>query len=159
MQTRLSTHLAGLALAILCTMLVGSARAGDSKLAGTWEVAVTFPQETCDRLECKCTAGTFQTLNTFLKDGAMVWSGGNLRAGTGQGAWKSLGHHSFMARFKFSMFDFSTGGRTGSEEVTKGITLTGPDTFEAPTTYDLFDAAGGITAQGCSINETATRFE
>jgi hypothetical protein len=131
MQTRLFTPLPGLALAILCTMLAGQGLvlgqdAGDRteprNLAGTWEVAVTFPQETCARLECQCTAGTFQTLNTFLKDGAMVWSGGNLRAGTGQGAWKSLGDHSFMARFKFSMFDFSTGGRTGSEEVTKGIT-------------------------------------
>jgi len=43
MQTRLFTHLAGLALAILCTMLVGSVRAGDSKLAGTWEVSCDIP--------------------------------------------------------------------------------------------------------------------
>ena len=122
---------------------------------------MTFPPDTCKKTECNCTAGTFQTLNTFLKDGAMMWSGGNLRAGSGQGLWKSLGHNSFMARFKFSMFNLPAGSRTGSEVVTKVITLTGtdPDTFEATTTYDLFDAAGNPTAQGCSINEIATRFE
>ena len=41
----------------------------------------------------------------------------------------------------------------------KDIRLTGPDTFEATTTYDLFDAAGAMTAKECIINETATRFE
>jgi hypothetical protein len=43
--------------------------------------------------------------------------------------------------------------------VTKDVRLTGPDTFEATSTYDLFDAAGTVVAQGCIINETATRFE
>ena len=64
-----------------------------------------------------------------------------------------------MARFKFLIFDLTTGRRTGSEELTKDIRLTGPDRFEATTTYDFFDAAGNMTAQGCIINETATRFE
>ncbi|MBM3225588.1 MAG: hypothetical protein FJZ47_17565 [Candidatus Tectomicrobia bacterium] len=43
--------------------------------------------------------------------------------------------------------------------MTKDIRLTGPDTFEATTTYDLFDVAGVATATGCVMHETATRFQ
>ncbi len=49
--------------------------------------------------------------------------------------------------------------RTGSEEVTSQISLTGPNAFEASASFDLFDAAGEIIGQGFVINETATRFE
>jgi hypothetical protein len=51
--------------------------------------------------------------------------------------------------------------RTGSEEVTSHIDLTGPNTFEATATFDLFNAAGSKTNDGqvCHINETGTRFE
>jgi hypothetical protein len=52
-----------------------------------------------------------------------------------------------------------SGMRTGSEEVTSQISLTGPNAFEASASFDLFDAAGEIIGQGCVINETATRFE
>jgi hypothetical protein len=72
----------------------------------------------------------------------MLWSGGNLRAGAGQGLWERLGRNHFMASFKFFIFDLASGNRTGSEELTKDISLTGSDTFEATTKYDLFDAAG-----------------
>jgi len=43
--------------------------------------------------------------------------------------------------------------------VPKDIRLTSPDAFEATSTFVVFDPAGNITAQGCIINETATRFE
>jgi hypothetical protein len=162
MQTQRFTRLSGMALAIMLTLLVGSVRAGDSKLEGTWDVTLRFPASSCNNA-CNCPGNTpnipIPTLNTFLKYGGMLWSGGSLLAGPGQGSWERLGHKHFMARFKFLIFDLTTGRRTGNEELTKDIRLTGSDTFEATTTYDLFDAAGNMTTQGCIINETATRFE
>jgi hypothetical protein len=89
----------------------------------------------------------------------MLWSGSALAVGLGQGEWERFEHYHYVARFKFFIFDPATGFSTGSEELIKDIRLTGPDTFEATTRYDLFDAAGQMTAQGCLINETATRFE
>jgi hypothetical protein len=163
MQTRLFTHLPGLALAVLFTMLVGSVGADNSKLEGTWNVTLRFPEETCDRpnQECgPCPGGgpniPIPTLNTFLKGGGMVWSGGSLFVGPGQGFWERLGHNHFMARFKFLVFN-PDGSRRASEELTKEISLTSSDTFEATTTYDYITAAG--TGTGCIINETAERFE
>ena len=168
MQTRLFTHLPGLALAVLCTLLVSSVGADGSQLAGTWDVTLQFPEETCVR--CGCPGNTpdipLLTLNTFLKGGGLLWSGSALTVGPGQGSWERLGDNHYMARFKFFIFaltiDSNSGAvianRTGSEELTKDIRLTDPDTFEATTTFDLFNAAGTMTAQGCIINETATRF-
>jgi hypothetical protein len=118
MQTRRFTHLPSLALVVLFTMLVGSIGADDRKLEGTWDVTLTCPQETCDRTTCRCPAcppgNTTQTLNTFLKGGGMVWSGGNLRAGAGQGSWERLGRNHFMANFKFFIFDLASGNRIGN---------------------------------------------
>ncbi len=44
MQTRLFTHLPGLALAVLRTMLVGSVGANDSKLEGRMECRREVPR-------------------------------------------------------------------------------------------------------------------
>ena len=160
MQTRRFTRLPGITLAVLLTLLVGSVGADESKLEGTWDVTTMFPQPTCDL--CGCPGNTpnipIPTLNTFLKHGGMLWSGGSLFVGPGQGSWERIGHNHFMARFKFLIFN-ANGSRRGSEELTKDVRLTGSDTFEATTTFDLFDAAGNTTATGCIINETATRFE
>jgi hypothetical protein len=125
MQTTRFTQLSGLALAVLFTMLVGSVGADDSKLEGTWNVTLRFPQETCDRPECgPCPGGgpdiPIPTLNTFLKGGGMVWSGGSLFVGPGQGFWERLGHNHFMARFKFLVFN-PDGSRRASEELTKSL--------------------------------------
>ena len=89
----------------------------------------------------------------------MLWSGSALAVVTGQGVWKLLGRNHYMARFKFYIFNPETGFRTGYEELTKDIRLTGPDTFEATTKYDLFDAVDQLIATECVINETAERFE
>jgi hypothetical protein len=171
MQTRRFTRLPGMTLAIMLTLLVGQGlvfgdddgdRTKPIKLEGTWDVYLQCPKETCDRTDCRCPGcpdNAILTLNTFLKGGGMVWSGGNLRAGTGQGAWERIGRHQFEARFKFLIFDLASGNRTGSEVLTKDISLTSPDRFEATTTYDLYDAAGSPTAEGCIINETGERFE
>jgi hypothetical protein len=163
MQTRPFTQLLGLVLAILFTMLIGSVRAQDiNPLVGTWDVTLRFPESSCNNA-CSCPANTpnipIPTLNTFLEQGGMMWSGGALVVSTGHGTWEDLGDNQFTARFKFFIFDLTTGFPTGVEEVTKDIRFTGPDTFEATSTYDLFDAAGTVVAQGCIINETATRFQ
>jgi len=163
MQTRRFTQLPALALALLFTMLVGSVRAQDSNtLVGTWDVIIRFPESSCNNA-CNCPGNTpdipLPTLNTFLEQGGMLWSGGALVVSTGHGTWEDLGDNQFTARFKFFIFDLTTGFPTGSEEVTKDIRVTGPDTFEATSTYDLFDAAGTVVAQSCIINETATRFQ
>jgi hypothetical protein len=167
MQTRLLTQLPSLALAVLFTMLVGSVgaddRKDDRKLEGTWDVTLQFPEETCHRPECNCPGNEanipIPALNTFLKGGGMLWSGSALAVVTGQGGWERLGRNHYMARFKFYIFDPETGFRTGYEELTKDIRVTGPDKFKATTTYDLFDAADQLIASECVINETATRFE
>jgi hypothetical protein len=149
-------------LAVMLTLLVGSVRADDRTLEGTWDVTLRFPESSCNNT-CNCPTGQpnnpLPSLNTFLKHGGMLWSGSALFVGPGQGEWERLGRNHFVARFKFFTFDSSTFRRTGSEELTKHIRLTGPDKFEATTTYDLFDTEGTMTAQGCIINETAKRFE
>jgi hypothetical protein len=162
MQTRWFTQLPGLALAVLFTMLVGSVRARDNPLVGTWDVILRFPESSCNNA-CSCPGNTpdilIPTLNTFLEHGGMLWSAGALVVGPGHGTWEYFGDDHFTARFKFFIFDLTTGLQTGYEEVTKDICLTGPDTFAATSTYDLFDAVGTVVVQGCIVNETATRFE
>ena len=169
MKTKLLTWIPGTTLAVLLTLLVGQdlvfGHDDDSReprtLEGTWNVTLLFPPETCGRPECgPCPGGgpdiPIPTLNTFLKGGGMVWSGGSLFVGPGQGFWELLGHNDFMARFKFLVFN-PDGSRRASEELTKDIRITGPDRFEATTTYDYITAAG--TGEGCIINEIAERFE
>jgi hypothetical protein len=134
-------------------------RARDKDLAGTWNVTLRFPDCTAT---CPCPGGVpnipIASLNTYQKDGTLLVGLGSLFAGAGHGSWERIGNNHFTARFKFFLFN-AAGVRTGSEEVTKDIRLTGPDTFEATSTFDLFDVAGNMTSQGCIINETATRFE
>jgi len=133
---------------------------GNGKLAGTWNVTLKFP--TCSAT-CPCPGGVpnipVPALQTFLSHGSIVEiAGGTLLRGPGVGSWQRTDDHKFAARFKFFLFN-PDGTRKGSEEVTDEIDLTGPDTFEASATFDLFDAAGTVIGQGCAINETATRFE
>ena len=141
---------------------LGSSEEGtkDKKLLGTWNVTLRFP--VCSA-GCPCPGGVpnipIPTLNSYIEDGTLqVALGGSLFSGPGHGSWERIGHNQFKARFKFFLFN-SSGMLRGSEEVTKDILLTGPDAFEATSSFDLFDAAGNMTSQGCIINETATRFE
>lgn len=159
-----------LALAGAFTLLVGqkavsgqnaSDETEDAKLAGTWNVTLKFPDCT---LTCPCPGGIpnipIPALHTYLKGESLLEvPGGSLFRGPGVGTWEQLDDHDFAAHFKFFLFKFDgTGGPRGSEVVTSQIDLTGPDTFDAAATFDLFDTAGNMTAQGCPINETATRF-
>jgi hypothetical protein len=127
----------------------------DKNFPGTWNVTLRFP--VCSA-GCPCPGGVpnipIPTLNSYLEDGTLLVAlGGSLFAGPGYGSWERIGHN----QFKFFLFN-SSGMLRGSEEVTKDILLTGPDAFEATSTFDVFDAAGNMTSQGCIINETATRF-
>jgi hypothetical protein len=163
-----------LIIAAMMTMLIGTSAQTTAKndqgesgegaqnrnLRGTWNVTLRFP--VCSA-SCPCPGGApnipIPTLNTYLKDGTMLVAlGGSLFSGPGQGSWQHLDPDQFNAHFKFFLFT-PAGTLRGSEEVKKSIFLTGPDTFEATSTFDVFDTAGNTTAQGCIINETATRFE
>jgi hypothetical protein len=171
MQTRRYTRLPGMTLAVMLTLLVGQGlvfgrddgdRTEPRKLEGTWNVTLRFP--VCSS-QCPCPGGTpnipIPALHQYLKHGSFrEASGGSPLRGPGLGSWEPIGHHQFEARYKFFLFnaDFS---RRGNEEVTSHIHLTGPEAFEATATFDLFDATGDKTSpeEGCTINETATRFE
>ena len=158
MQTQRFTRLSGMALAVMLTLLVGSVGADDRKLEGTWDVTLQF---TGGSPGCPSSDMRFPTLNTFLKDGGMLFSsGGRLFTGAGQGLWERLGHNHFMARFKFFLFN-GDGSLRGYEDLTKDpILLTGLDTFIATTTYHLhLEGPPPVDVYGCTIDETATRFE
>jgi hypothetical protein len=100
-----------------------------------------------------------QGLHQYQTHGALLELPSSGLRGPGVGSWERVGHKHFVARFKFFLFSPTNLSRIGSQEVTNDIRLTGPDAFEATATVDLFDAAGTMTAQGCIINGTATRFE
>ena len=168
MQTTRFTHLSGLALAVLFTLLVGSVGADNSlitrhKLEGTWDVTLRF---SCEHPQCPCPGGTpnipIPGLHLYLEHGRYVdASGGNLFRSSALGSWERRGDHQFEVRYKFFLFN-ADGSRSGSEEVTNHIHLTGPDTFEAEAIFHLFDANGNETSpeeEGCRLNGTGTRFE
>jgi hypothetical protein len=52
MQTRRFIRLSGMVLAAMLTLLVGSVRADGSKLEGTWDVILKWPEATCTRTAC-----------------------------------------------------------------------------------------------------------
>jgi hypothetical protein len=150
------------ASAVLLAVSLGETAAADGKgrLVGTWNVTLKFP--TCSAT-CPCPGGVpnipVPALHSYQAHGSFVEiAGGTLLRGPGAGSWKRTEDQKFEVRFKFFLFN-PDGTRRGSEEVTNEIELTGPDSFEASATFDLFDATGTVIGQGCAINETATRFE
>jgi hypothetical protein len=165
MQTQRFTRLSGMALAVMLTLLIGSVRADDSQLEGTWDVTVTFLE--CSS-QCPCPpspspgeAPTAPGLHMYLKNGSFLDAGGgSLLRGPAPGSWEVIGPHEFEAHYKFYLFN-SDGTRRGSEVVTSHIQLTRPDAFEANATFDFFDPAGHRTSpeDGCTIKYTARRFE
>jgi hypothetical protein len=155
--------LCGIALAAVFTLLAGQRSVAwhedeHSKLAGTWNVTLRFP----DCTVCPCPGNTpnipIPALQSYFGDESIVEAGGgSLFRGPGLGSWERVGHREFAAHFKFFTFK-PDGTRSGSEEVTSHINLTGHDTFDATASFDLFDPTGTMkTATGCAINETATR--
>lgn len=159
----------GLSLAAIFLLLVGHRpvagqdqqdQGEEQGLAGSWNVTLRFPQCTST---CPCPGGVpnipIPAFHRYLREGTILEvPGGSLFRGPGVGSWQPLDDNQFVAHFKFFLFRSDTGGPRGSEVVTSQINLTGPNTFDANATFDLFDAAGNIIGQGCPINETATRF-
>jgi hypothetical protein len=95
MRIRPFTRLPVLSLAILFTMLVGSVGAQETPpLVGTWDVILRFPASSCNNA-CNCPGNTpdipIATLQTFLGQGGMLWSGSALAVGTGHGTWEEWG--------------------------------------------------------------------
>jgi hypothetical protein len=123
MQTRRFARLPGLAFAVLLTLLAGQDlvfghddddRREPSKLAGTWDVTLTFDNcanpatpPTPDTPGCSCPpGGTVAGLHMYLQDGSYLdVSGGNPLRGTAVRAWERVGHHQFEARYKFFLFN------------------------------------------------------
>ena len=131
------------------------------KLHGTWNVTLKFP--VCSTT-CPCPGGVpnipIRALQEYQKGETLVEvPGGTLFRGPGVGSWERVGENQFAAHFKFFIFKSDgSGGPAANEVVTSHITLTGPDSFDAAATFDLFTPSGMVIGQGCAINETATRF-
>jgi hypothetical protein len=152
-----------ISLATMILLLVGQKsvtghdRDDHAKLVGTWNATLKFP----DCSVCPCPGNTpnipIPALQTYFGDESILEvGGGSLFRGPGLGSWERVGLHEFAGHFKFFIFK-PDGTRSGSEEVTSQINVTGRDTFESSATFDLFDAVGNKKATGCAINETGTR--
>ena len=110
MKTRLFTQISGMSLAVMLTLLVGSAGAESNKLVGTWDAEVTS-LDVCPTA-CRCPPVKVKSLNTFLKEGAMQWTGGAVITSSGQESWGRTGQkkdNTFEASFKFFIADLATG--------------------------------------------------
>ena len=161
MQTKQFRHLPGLALAVLLVLCGSSGGADASTVVGTWEVTLQFPEEACTA-PCLCPLGTpnvpVPELHQYQRHGALLAIGFAARS-PGVGSWHRVGRDRFAFRFKLLRFTFTpTPTLAGSVEVTGESHLTGPDTYESTSTFDLFDVDGARIAEGCPINATATRF-
>jgi hypothetical protein len=154
MKTKLFTQIPSMTLAVLLTLLMGSAGADNSRLSGTWRVDVTLTD---------CQSGTplplphSPSLNTFLGNGSLVSALSRSDASPGLGRWERTGRKTFEARLQIFRFA-ADGAYIGTSELTKNIQLVTPDTSTATTTVELFDVGGNPIGSGCAT-ETAERFE
>ena len=129
------------------------------KLVGTWEVTLRFPE--CS-MACPCPGGVpnipLPVVQTYSKDGTMSEvSGGTLYRSDALGTWEHVRDQEYSARYKFFIFNPTTGARMLTEVVASQIQLQGRDAFEATATVDLFAADGSLISSGCPINITGTR--
>jgi hypothetical protein len=106
MQTRLFTRLSGMALAVMLTLLVGSAGADDNKLEGTWlnEVKIV----TCPPAPPAVIA-TFHSMTTYMRGGIVIEGGSPptppaVSHSAGHGIWERTGHHTFRVFFRSHFF-------------------------------------------------------
>jgi hypothetical protein len=127
---------AGLSLALmLClsgtyTGATAQAPSTGQKLVGTWDVTLRFP--VCS-MACQCPGGVPGTL--FRSDAL--------------GSWEHVRDQEYSARYKFFIFNPTTGLRILTEIVTSQIELQGRDAFDAAATFDLFAADGSTISTGC----------
>jgi hypothetical protein len=141
-------------LALLLTLLMGSAGADIYTISGTWRVNVTLTD---------CQSGLplpiphSPTLNTYLSNGSLLSALSRSDASAGHGRWVRTGRKTFEARLQ--VFRFAADGTyIGTTELTKHVQLVTPDTFTTTATVELFDVNGNPVGNGCAT-ETAERFE
>jgi hypothetical protein len=130
------------------------------KLVGTWDVTLRFP--VCS-MACQCPGGVpnipIPAMHTYSNDGTMEeMSGGTLFRSDALGSWEHVRDQEYSARYKFFIFNPTTGARILTEVVRSQIQLQEPNAFEATATFDLFAADGSTISTGCPINITGTRF-
>ena len=154
MQTVWCTRLSSMTLALLLTLLMGSAGANNRTLSGTWRANVTLTD---------CESGVplpiphSPTMNTFLSNGSLLSALARSDASAGHGRWVHTGHKTFEVRLQIFRFA-AEGTYIGTTEVTRHIRLVTPDTFTGTATAEFFDVNGN-PAGNSYATETAERFE
>ena len=102
---------------------------------------------------------TFQTLNTFMADGAFIETGrapSPLRSTIGHGQWVRAGDRLFTATFTFLTFD-AQGAQTGMQRITSSIRLSEDlQTFRTVSRNEQFDLEDHTVFSG-TATETARR--
>ena len=164
---------AGLSLALLlCLSVVYAGAAGQKlqspspsqRLVGTWDVTLRLPG--CTNA-CPCPPGVtpdtlIPALQTYSSDGTMeeVYGGSLLLfRSDALGSWEQVGGQQYSARYKFFIFEPTTGERLFTDVVTSHIELQGRDAFEATATFNRFEADGVTPVRsGCPIEITGRRF-
>ena len=123
------------------------------RLDGTWLVTVMLDSAPPD------VPLTFQTLNTFMPDGAFIEAGrppSPMRTAIGHGQWVRAGDRLFTATFTLLTFD-AEGRQTGMQQITRSIRLSGDlQEFRAVSRNEQFDMDGRLVFSG-SATETARR--
>lgn len=159
-KTLIISIFTSLAIMLMVTGVAGNGdldheRGRPRGLVGTWNATVTL---------LNCADGTplpippIQALNTFLENGSMLETGN--RSGNrspGHGTWASLGRNRYEIRFMFFLFN-ADGTPNGRQEVHGEIQLSGRDQFTAISTFQVFNANGGLVAEGCAT-QSSTRFD
>lgn len=102
---------------------------------------------------------TFQTLNTFMADGAFIDAGraaSPLRSAISHGQWVRAGDRLFTATVTFLTFD-AQGTQTGMQQITRSIRLSEDlQAFRSVSRNEQFDMEGNLVFSG-SATETARR--
>ena len=156
-QSRLAA-LAGIVVLSLLIVLGGGHTAiahggqGESgQLSGTWKTTVTIIN--CQTgLPLPIPQNPFPALHTFEKNGTLLESSSRNFRSSGHGTWERTGPDEFLTRVIF--FRFAPGGAyLGTQEGTRQIHLTSPDTFTAEGTAVQRDTNGNVVLTAC---DTAT---
>ena len=102
---------------------------------------------------------TFQTLNTFMLDGAFIEAGrapSPRQTGIGHGQWVRAGDRLFTATFTFLTYD-AEGRHTGMQRITRSIRLSEDlQEYRAVARNEQFDMEGNLVFSGAAT-ESARR--
>ncbi len=142
-----------------CLLLIASNLAGQDirtnglHLDGTWLITIS-------RLDAAGTPVVFNTLQTFLPNGALLQSSGiSLRnRGTAHGSWIATGDREFLTTIWILRFDPATDQFLGFTRVTQRIRLNeSMDEYKASAYNQALDPQGKPSAPSLIGTETARR--